>query len=252
MSTRPGPAHPSFYVINDAEERERYERRKRRCALIDGFSLHADVPCHVHILENDRLGLERLLCYGGRAPIALDRLTWGNDGTLLYRTKRTGKSGEPRVLLLTPLELLRKLAAIIPPPRTHTIRYSGVFAPSANGRNLLPAAIASATEPDEPPLEPAAPRKNRPAAAPRERRLDWAALMMRTFAIDILACHNCGGRLRVMAFITAAGVARRILDHLGLPHAPPALAPARDPPRLLFDDSPGPDAIDPAPSYEFS
>ena len=52
------------------EERERYERRKRRCALIDGFSLHADV----HILENDRLGLERLLCYAGRAPIALDRL----------------------------------------------------------------------------------------------------------------------------------------------------------------------------------
>ena len=97
-------------VRHCAEEREGYERRKRRCALIDGFSLHADV----HILENDRLGLERLLCYGSRAPIALDRLSWRGDGTLLYRTKRTGKRGEPRVLVLTPLELLRKLAAIIP------------------------------------------------------------------------------------------------------------------------------------------
>jgi hypothetical protein len=231
-----------------AEEREGYERRKRRCALIDGFSLHADV----HILENDRLGLERLLCYGSRAPIALDRLSWRGDGTLLYRTKRTSKRGEPRVLVLTPLELLRKLAAIIPPPRSHTVRYSGIFAPSANGRNLLPAAIADATATPEPHLEPAAPRKNRPAPAQRERRLDWAALMMRTFAIDVLACHNCGGRLRVMAFIAAAGVARRILEHLGLPHAPPALASARDPPRPLFDDSPGPDCFDPGPSYDFS
>ena len=180
------------------------------------------------------------------------RLSWGNDGTLIYRTKRTGKRGEPRVLVLTPLELLRKLAAIIPPPRTHAIRYSGIFGPSANGRDLLPAAIADAMAPDEPPLEPATPRKNRSVPAPRERRLDWAALMMRTFAFDVLACHNCGGRLRVMAFISAAGVARRILEHLGLPHAPPAIAPARDPPQLLFDDSSYPDAFDPGPSYELS
>ena len=76
--------------------------------------------------------------------------------------------------------------------------------------------------------------------------------MMRTFAFDVLACHNCGGRLRVMAFITAAGVARRILEHLGLPHVPPATAPARDPPQLLFDDSPHPDTFDPGPSYELS
>jgi hypothetical protein len=216
--------------------------------LIDGFSLHANV----HILENDRLGLERLLCYAGRAPIALERLSWGGDGTLLYRTKRTGRRGEPRVLQLTPLELLRKLAAIIPPPRTHLVRYSGVFAPSANGRDLLPVAIAGAAAAHAIPLEPANPRKSRPAQAPRERRLNWAELMMRTFAIDVLACHNCGGRLRVMAFIATASVARRILEHLGLPHAPPALAPARDPPRLLFDDSPGPDAFEPGPSYDFS
>ena len=229
-----------------AEERERYERRKRRCALIDGFSLHADV----HILENDRLGLERLLCYAGRAPIAVDRLSWGSNGTLVYRTKRTGKRGKPRVLVLTPLELLRKLAAIIPPPRTHTIRYSGVFGPSANGRHLLLRAITDTIAPDKPPLEPVTPRKNTGASAPRDRRLDWAALMMRTFALDVLACHNCGGRLRVMAFISAANVARQILQHLGLPHIPPTLAPARDPPQLLFDNAPIPDAFDPGPSYE--
>ena len=231
-----------------SEERERYERRKRRCALIDGYSLHADV----HILENDRPGLERLLCYAGRAPIALDRLSWGSDGTLLYRTKRTGKRGEPRVLVLTPLELLRKLAAIIPPPRTHAIRYSGIFGPNARGRNLLANSIALSTAPEEEPPGPTAPArspKKNTHADPPKRRLEWAALMKRTFALDVLACDNCGGRLRVIAFITAANVARQILHHLGVPHAPPTLAPARDPPQLLFDN-PEPEVFDPGPSYE--
>ena len=90
---------------------------------------------------------ERYERYAGRAPIALDRLSWDTDGTLIYRTKSTGRRGEPRVLVLTPLEILRKLAPIIPPPRSHAIRYSGVFGPSANGRVRALAARRSRMEP---------------------------------------------------------------------------------------------------------
>jgi hypothetical protein len=33
-------------------------------------------------------------------------------------------------------------------------------------------------------------------------RVDWAALLRRTFEVDVLACPRCGGRLKVMAINT--------------------------------------------------
>jgi hypothetical protein len=47
------------------------------------------------------------------------------------------------------------------------------------------------------------------------RRLDWAALMLRVFAIDVLQCPRCTGRMRVIAF-TEPMVIRRILDHVSM------------------------------------
>lgn len=34
------------------------------------------------------------------------------------------------------------------------------------------------------------------------RRLDWATLLMRVFAIDVLECPKCQGRMRVLALIS--------------------------------------------------
>jgi hypothetical protein len=45
-------------------------------------------------------------------------------------------------------------------------------------------------------------------------RIEWAKLLSRTFAIDIL---RCGGHLRLLAAITEKATARKILEHLGLP-----------------------------------
>jgi len=54
--------------------------------------------------------------------------------------------------------------------------------------------------------------------------------MRRVFAIDVLACASCGGRLRFLATIEDPPVVTKILAHLGLPTAGPALIPARPPP----------------------
>jgi hypothetical protein len=40
-------------------------------------------------------------------------------------------------------------------------------------------------------------------------------------AIDVLACPDCGGRLRLIATINDHTVIKKILGHLGLPTAPP-------------------------------
>ncbi len=66
--------------------------------------------------------------------------------------------------------------------------------------------------------------RGRPVLA---RRLDWAALLARVFAIDVLRCSECGGRRRVLAFLTDPSVVAKILVHLGLPSRPPPVVPAR-------------------------
>ncbi len=73
------------------------------------------------------------------------------------------------------------------------------------------------------------------AATPR---VDWSALLRRSFQVDVMQCAKCGGRLRVLAVITEREPVRRILSHLGLPPEAPPLAHARDPTDDLEDVEP--------------
>jgi hypothetical protein len=91
---------------------ERFEQG-RRSAYVDGFSLHAGVAVHA----NDRQGLERLCRYVARPPFALERLEGLGDGRLAYRMKRL--RGGSLWLELSPEELIRKLATLVPPRGTH-------------------------------------------------------------------------------------------------------------------------------------
>lgn len=54
--------------------------------------------------------------------------------------------------------------------------------------------------------------------------------MQRTFGFAVLACNQCGGRLRLLALIQEPAVIGRILSHLGLPTDVPRPRPARAPP----------------------
>ncbi len=67
---------------------------------------------------------------------------------------------------------------------------------------------------------------------PPRRNPSWAELMQRGLEIDVLACPNCGGRLRYVTTILTREAIRRILTHLDLPAEPPALAPAKPAPEL--------------------
>jgi hypothetical protein len=195
---------------------------QRQSAFIEGFSLHAGT----HVALDDRRGLERLARYAGRPPLALSRLTLTPDGKVAYRLKRPRRSGAP-ALVLTPLEFLGRLATLIPPPRRHLTRYHGVFAPNAAARAEVVPSAPRATDSNSSGSFPA-PTRVPPTVL--VRRLDWAALLARVFAIDVLRCTECGGRRRVLAFLTDPAVVVKILTHLGLPSRPPPVTPARSPP----------------------
>jgi hypothetical protein len=68
----------------------------------------------------------------------------------------------------------------------------------------------------------------------------WAELLRRVFSVDALLCPRCGGPMMVLAFLTDLDVVTKILDHLSLPSASPALTPARqqDQQELFEDDLP--------------
>ena len=112
------------------------------CVAARGFSLHAATTVAAH----DREGLERLCRYVNRPPLAYGRLQQLDAERLAFALKTPWDNGTTHVVL-SPLELIEKLAALVPPPRVHLIRYHGVLAPHA---------AAPARPPPQPELEFAA------------------------------------------------------------------------------------------------
>jgi hypothetical protein len=98
----------------------------------DGFNLHAGV----RIGAGDDAGRERLCRYAARPALSLERLRRLPGGRVAYRVKyvRHG-SGKHRVM--TAMELMARLSALIPPPRYPLVRYAGVLGPRSAWRKLI-------------------------------------------------------------------------------------------------------------------
>jgi len=95
------------------------------------------------VQAGDRDGLERLCRYGARPPFSLERLSILPDGRVAYRLRKSRKNGATH-LVMTPVQLLAKLAALIPPPRFPLTRFAGVLAPNSTWRaSVVPDATHS-------------------------------------------------------------------------------------------------------------
>ena len=94
-----------------------------RCASFGGYNLHGGVQ----VSAKNRKGLEALCRYIERPPLAKSRLVSDGEGEyrILLKTPWSDGTNSIRVGLL---ELMERLAAIIPQPRTHQFLYHGVFA----------------------------------------------------------------------------------------------------------------------------
>lgn len=199
----------------------------------------------------DRHGLERLVRYCARPPLSGERLGRLNDDLLVYRLRKPTLDGRTE-LLLTPHQLLDRLARLVTPPRRHKHRYCGVLAPNARlraavtasagpagstlqvieqarERMALPAAVAA---PDPPADEPR-------SALSRAASRCWALLLVRIYECLPLVCPRCGEPMRIIAFVLDPPVIERILRHIGEPVAVPPVLPARSPPQgeLGFDQT---------------
>jgi putative transposase len=146
--------------------------------------------------------------------VSLERLEQDANGDLVYTFTHPWSDGTTGIRL-SPMELLEKLAALVPLPRVHLVRYGGCLAPHSHLRGAI-------------------------IPTPRQQGVDteatdtgslcwrWARLLKRVFALDMARCPWCQeGTLRIMAAITQGEVIRTILRHLKRAVDPPAMAPAR-------------------------
>lgn len=83
-----------------------------RCANVQGFSLHANT----HVPAHRRDQLERLMRSTARGAVSLERLAQDANGDLVYTFTHPWSDGTVGIRL-SPLELLEKLAALVPLPR---------------------------------------------------------------------------------------------------------------------------------------
>ena len=178
------------------------------CYAARGFSLHAAT----RVPAGDRQRLEHLCRYLLRPPLAAARLRWRDPQTLTFSLKTPWDDGTTH-LLLSPHELLERLAALVPPPRRHLIRYHGVLAPHAADRSRI---VPSAAPPAVDAL----------ASGRAPGRLPWVRLLARVFHLD-LTCPACGNPLQLIAALTDPASIRTYLDGVGLGSRPPPIAPAR-------------------------
>ncbi len=190
---------------------------------MSGLTLHAAVRVQAH----DRKRLEQLCRYITRPALSDERVQLNAAGQVELKLKTPWRDGTTH-LVMSPLEFMQRLAALVPRPRLHLIRYHGVLAPNAKLRAQVvpqgpPAQAPAATE-----AAAAAACEVEPVQA-RPHRISWARLLKRIFDIDMQHCPHCGaGELKIIAAILERPVIEKILSHLGLDPQPPPKGRARE------------------------
>jgi len=184
---------------------------KGRAGHASGFNLDAAV----RVAADDRFHRERLCRYLLRPPLAQGRLVERNDGRYAFQMKSPWPDGTS-VLVFSGVELIGRLAALVPPPRQHSVRYFGIFAPHSKLRPLV------VPRPPRPKPSPACCILSDDTEKSRYgRRTPWAQLLQMVFGIDVLQCPRCSCRMQRIAFLTQPRVISRFLDAIAKRDEPP-------------------------------
>ncbi len=138
------------------------------------------------------------------------------EGGVVLTLKAPYRDGTTHIVM-SPLAFLQRLAALVPRPRLHLIRFHGLLAPDAKLHStIIPSRSVNAhAQPGERP-QPSTPSP-----------ISWARLLKRVFDIDLEQCPQCGSPLTISAAIEDRPVINKIFTHLGLSARAPSRAAAR-------------------------
>ena len=147
-------------------------------ARANGFSLHAGLV----VPAGQRERLERVCRYALRPPVAIERLHLIEDGRVRLSLRQPWRDGTTD-LVFTPLELLERLAVLVPRPRINLLRYFGVLGARAAGRAEMtgPGGVAAGRERTLEPEREAGDASPAPTESAGGRNRAWSTLMQRAF-----------------------------------------------------------------------
>jgi len=145
---------------------------------------------------------------------ALDRLLFlEREGQVAYRHGQNGAELET----MDYLEFIARVTSHIPDKRQVMVRCCGLYANAHRGKvrkaSRVPVALGMIEEEPRP-----VPAKGR------------AEMIRKIYEVDALICPRCGGRMRVVAFLTEYAVVDRIIRHLEL-----TFAEKKPPPSRVFE-----------------
>jgi len=135
-----------------------------------------------------------------RPVMAMERLLFlEREGKVGYRHGQNGAELET----MDYLEFIARVTSHIPDKGQVMVRYYGLYANAHRGkvRKAGRVSVASGIIEEEP----------RPVPSK-----GWAEMIRKVYEVDPLICPRCGGRMKVVAFLTEYAVVDRIIRHLEL------------------------------------
>ena len=189
---------------------------------------HTGFNVHSLVRTKTKQEAERVGKYMIRPLLALEWLTFLEpEGKVGYRWGRDTAGLET----MDYLEFIARMTSHIPDKRQVMVRYYGLYVNAHRGKakkaSLSPSVFRIVEE--------------------ELRRLPskgWAAMIRKVYEVDPMLCPKCGGRMKVIAFLTDFCVVDRIIGHLKLTFVaerppPPQVAlqellMAADPPAEYF------------------
>jgi len=175
-----------------------------------GFSAHSKVRVKT------RKEAERVGKYMIRPLLSLERLSLDEkEGKVCYRYGE----GQEEVERMDYLEFIARVTSHIPDKGQVTIRYFGLYANAHRGK------VRKSEESEHKLLIIE-------EECPRIPRRGWAEMIRKVYEVDPLVCPQCGGTMKVIAFLTDFSVVDRIINHLKLTF----VADKPPPPHLVYQE----------------
>jgi hypothetical protein len=175
-----------------------------------GFSVHSKVRAQT------RQEAEQVGKYIIRSLLSLERLSFSEkEDKVCYRYGEEAEELER----MDYLEFIARTTSHIPDKSQVMIRYSGLYANAHRGK--IKKAILAAF-----PLR---------IVEDKLRRIPskgWAEMIRKVYEVDPMLWPKCGGRMKIIAFITDYQVVDRIINHLKLTF----VAERPPPPRVAYQE----------------
>lgn len=188
-----------------------------------GFSVWAGES----IYPNETDTLHFLSRYVDRGPVAGNRISVTDD-IITYETVRDELTHE-----FSPVEFLARLTPHVPLKWESTTRYYGEYSHRRRGERKK-------KEPNPESQDTTVHTLLEPIETRKASRT-WAALIKKIYEVDPLICKQCGGTMKIIAFVQDPHEVKSLLSSLHLPdfHPPPPLSsPSIEEPiwEPMFDD----------------